>query len=288
MTDIAQLVLADPLANTSANTAANTLSLDRRQRAMLKEMGIHVWQPLPSVKPVPPVMPVAPVRPVAPCSPFSPAAPGQPAATALALPPNAIDSGASNAYKSTAEATLDAKNAPYQPASARAGGQAMPATADAWRIGTLQALYPDTANSQAPRWLVLLESPASALQPNYNPFEGDSGQLLDNLLRAAKLHDATALLAPLVRGQGAGGDLTADLASTFSGANANVVLVMGRLAAQALLQSTEPLAKLRGQVHTLHHTPTLITLEPDYLLRNPLGKAKAWDDLCLAMSLIAA
>ena len=288
MTDAAQPAVADPLANTSANTAANTLSLDRRQRAMLKEMGIHVWQPLPSVKPVMPVMPVAPVRPVAPRSPFSPAAPGQPAATALALPPATIDSGAARAHKTSAEATFDTNNAPYQPASTRAGGQAMPATADAWRVGPLQTLYPDTANSQAPRWLVLLESPASALQPNYNPFEGDSGKLLDNMLRAAKLRTATALLAPLVRGQGTGGDLAADLASTFSSANATVVLVMGRLAAQALLQSTEPLAKLRGQVHTLHNTPTLITLEPAYLLRNPLDKAKAWDDLCLATSLIAA
>ena len=121
MTDIAQLVLADPLANTSANTAANTLSLDRRQRAMLKEMGIHVWQPLPSVKPVRPVMPVASVRPVAAHSPFSPAAHRQPAATALVLPPDAIDSGAARANKTSAEATLDTKNAPYQPASTRAG-----------------------------------------------------------------------------------------------------------------------------------------------------------------------
>ena len=163
MTDVAQPALADPLANTSANTAANTLSLDRRQRAMLKEMGIHVWQPLPSVmpvRPVMPVMPVAPVRPEAPRSPFSPAAARQPAATALALPPNAIYSGAARAHKTSAEATLDTNNAPYQPASARAGGPAMPATADAWRIGALQTLYPDTANSQAPRWLVLLETPA--------------------------------------------------------------------------------------------------------------------------------
>ena len=118
MTDVAQPALANPLANTSANTAANTLSLDRRQRAMLKEMGIHVWQPLPSLKPV---MPVAPVRPVAPRSPFSPAAPGQSAVTALTLPPDAIDSGAARAHKTPAEATFDTKNAPYLHGCWRAG-----------------------------------------------------------------------------------------------------------------------------------------------------------------------
>ena len=72
----------------------------------------------------------------------------------------------------------------------------------------------------------------------------------------------------------------------FASAQADVVLVMGRLAAQALLQSGEPLAKLRGQVQTLHSTPTIITIDPAYLLRNPLDKAKAWDDLCLGLSLI--
>ena len=63
---------------------------------------------------------------------------------------------------------------------------------------------------------------------------------------------------------------------------------MGRLAAQALLQSTEPLARLRGQIHTLHNAPTIITIDPGYLLRNPLDKAKAWDDLCLALSIASA
>ena len=133
----------------------------------------------------------------------------------------------------------------------------------------------------------MIESPASALQETFNPFEGDAGKLLDNMLRAAQLHKAqAALLSPLVRGQGTGGDLSADLAERFDSAQADVVLVMGRLAAQALLQSSEPLAKLRGQVQTLHSTPTIITIDPAYLLRNPLDKAKAWDDLCLGLSLI--
>ena len=63
---------------------------------------------------------------------------------------------------------------------------------------------------------------------------------------------------------------------------------MGRLAAQALLQSSEPLARLRGQTHAVQGQNVIITIDPAYLLRNPLDKAKAWDDLCLAISVVSA
>ena len=60
-------------------------------------------------------------------------------------------------------------------------------------------------------------------------------------------------------------------------------VVMGRLAAQAVLQCNYPLGKLRGHVHGLHGVPAIITYDAAYLLRNPLEKAKAWEDLCLAL-----
>ena len=246
----------------------SSMSLSRRQRAMLKEMGVQVWQPLP-------VVPAAPVK-----SPVQ--------------SPVTINSGAARAHITTATATFDSQKQPFLTTKSSLEAEAPPlaphSANNAWRIGRLQTLYPDAATTQTGRWLVLIESPASALQDNFNPFEGDAGKLLDNMLRAAKLHTAVALLAPLVRGQGAAlnAGFSAELADTFANAQANVVLVMGRIAAQALLESTEPLAKLRGRVQTLHNTPTVITLEPAYLLRNPLDKAKAWDDLCLAISVAKA
>jgi uracil-DNA glycosylase len=54
---------------------------------------------------------------------------------------------------------------------------------------------------------------------------------------------------------------------------------------QALLGSDEAIGKLRGRVHPLAHaggTPAIVTYHPSYLLRSPLEKAKAWEDLCLA------
>ena len=249
------------------------LNLDRRQRAMLKEMGVQVWQPLP----------LAAVTPVA-----------QPMVQVVAAPPAAsmaINSGAISTRIQEATGTLDTKKQPFQ--VPKVAPKAEKAPSSAWRIGKLQTLYTPSSPANAARWLILIESPDSALQEPFNPFEGDAGKLLDNMLRAAKLHTAgAAMLAPLVRGQGAAGnlpaELVAELAEVFTSAKADVVLVMGRLAAQALLQSTEPLARLRGQTHNLHSTKAIITLDPAYLLRNPLDKAKAWDDLCLALSLVKA
>jgi DNA polymerase len=62
-----------------------------------------------------------------------------------------------------------------------------------------------------------------------------------------------------------------------------IILVMGRFAVQSLLGSTEPLGKLRGQIHRYAGVPVVVTYHPASLLRNLPDKAKAWADLCLAL-----
>ena len=114
------------------------------------------------------------------------------------------------------------------------------------------------------------------------------------MLRAVDLHQTgSALLAPLVRRMGyeaaqkaANSDFHAALASLVQTVQPDVVLVMGRLAAQAVLQSSAPFGKLRGQVHSLHGSPAIATHDAAYLLRNLPEKAKAWEDLCRALSVL--
>ena len=77
-----------------------------------------------------------------------------------------------------------------------------------------------------------------------------------------------------------------------------LVLAMGRFAAQQLLRTEEPIGRLRGRVHRLtgegaqwagaQGVPVVVTYHPAYLLRNPIDKAKAWDDLCLALDTMDA
>jgi DNA polymerase len=57
---------------------------------------------------------------------------------------------------------------------------------------------------------------------------------------------------------------------------------------QSLLRSTEPIGQLRGRVHHYQGVPLVVTYHPAYLLRNLPEKARAWDDLCLALDTIEA
>ena len=261
------------------------LNLDKRQRAMLHEMGVRVWQPLAPVADLSPAIEVIAVdagrvsakagsgqnfqadRVLAAAVPLAPAArqdapPPRPARAAPPVPP---------------------------PAPAPSGHAAEVSDQPGWRLGQAQHLYADTAQSGGARWLVLAQAPPAALQAP--AFDGDAGRLLDNMLRAARLHqDAGAVLfAPLVRQtiSGAMDEFLAAMAALVEQAQPDVVLVMGRLAAQALLASSEPFGKLRGQPHELYGRSVVVTHDAPYLLRCPQDKAKAWDDLCLAMGLAA-
>ncbi|MCZ8258046.1 MAG: uracil-DNA glycosylase [Polaromonas sp.] len=256
-----------------------SLVLDKRQRAMLREMGVRVWQP------------AAPVADVAPA--IDSGAGSASAARAAADFRHEARPSASPAAPPAREAA-PARPAPARPPVAPVAAPQAPARGAAasgtWSVGEVQALYADAAHGEGSRWLVLAETPAAALQRGpFTPFEGDAGKLLDNMLRAARLNKAgVVLLAPLVRGAaaGAGASLPEALPALVAAAKPDVVLVMGRLAAQALMQSSEPFGKLRGQVHSLHGAKTVLTYDATYLLRNAADKAKAWDDLCLAMSLV--
>ena len=66
-----------------------------------------------------------------------------------------------------------------------------------------------------------------------------------------------------------------------------IILAVGRIAAQNLLGSDEPVGRMRGRPHDLGGIPLVVTYHPAYLLRSPSQKAKSWRDLCLASRLVA-
>jgi uracil-DNA glycosylase len=65
-----------------------------------------------------------------------------------------------------------------------------------------------------------------------------------------------------------------------------VVVALGRVAAQALLDTDAPLGRLRGEDHDYAGIPLVVTYHPAYLLRSPADKAKAWTDLLRARTLM--
>ena len=221
-----------------------SLDLDKRQRAMLREMGIRLWQP-----------------------------PG--AASEAAAPPHAA------VVRAAAPPPAPTPSVVTAPSGGTAAGSA-------WTLGAARAMYEPAAGASA-RWLLLIETATDSAAAD--PLAGDTGKLLDNMLRAAGLpNSARAAWVPVSRQATAAGPdsgepglaLQGSLSALVQAEKPHVLLIMGRLAAQALLQSAEPLGKLRSQKHQLAGVPAFVTYDAAYLLRSLPDKARAWDDLCLA------
>lgn len=70
--------------------------------------------------------------------------------------------------------------------------------------------------------------------------------------------------------------------------DAKLIIAMGELAAQALLNTQESLEQLRGKTHLLHNIPLIVTYHPNDCLQHLPNKSKTWDDLCAALSIINA
>ena len=271
-----------------------SLALDNRQLAMLREMGVRLWLPPAAAQSAPD--------------------PRHNATDLIAARTRNTGTNGINDLNVAAETAFSAADSTAtrpSPPPARQSAPATPATPDrtvasaaapGWQLGAAQLLFANAAAlaegaAAGPRWLLLGETPAASLRkPDFDPFEGEVGRLLGNMLRAAGLHKSgqpgeagAVLLAPLARLTAGGVSpvaLPAELASLIAQTRPDVMVVMGRLAAQAVLQSSEPLGKLRGQVHLLHGVKTVVTYDAAVLLRSPQDKAKAWEDLCRAMELV--
>jgi DNA polymerase len=57
------------------------------------------------------------------------------------------------------------------------------------------------------------------------------------------------------------------------------IVCAGTVPAQALLQTAEPVGRLRGRFHRYKDSTVLVTYHPSYLLRNPSAKKYVWDDM---------
>jgi uracil-DNA glycosylase len=157
-------------------------------------------------------------------------------------------------------------------------------------------------NQQA-HWMIVGEAPGEQEDRQGEPFVGKSGQLLDNMLHAIGLTRGEAEPAQQVyiantikcRPPGNRNPEADELAKCepflirqLQLVQPKIILAMGRFAVQSLLRSTEPIGRLRGRVHRYQGVPLIVTYHPAYLLRNPEDKAKAWDDLCLAVETATA
>jgi uracil-DNA glycosylase family 4 len=157
--------------------------------------------------------------------------------------------------------------------------------------------------NQRAHWMIVGEAPGEQEDIQGEPFVGKSGQLLDNMLRAIGLTRGESSPAQQVyiantikcRPPGNRNPEPDELAKCepflirqLQLVQPRIIVAMGRFAVQSLLRSSEPVGRLRGHVHRYQGVPLIVTYHPAYLLRNPEDKAKAWDDLCLAVETVKA
>lgn len=151
-------------------------------------------------------------------------------------------------------------------------------------------------------WLIVGEAPGENEDLAGEPFVGQAGKLLDNMLRAVGLdRHSNAFIANVIKCRPPGNrnpepeevaQCEPYLRRQIELLQPKIILAMGRFAVNALLQATVPevhklpLGKLRGQPHQYRGVPVVATYHPAYLLRNLPDKAKAWADLCLALEVL--
>jgi uracil-DNA glycosylase family 4 len=289
-----------------------SLDLDPRQRAILQEMGLRVWLPEAAA----PVVPAADLAP----SVAARAAADVADTSSVAL---AIENRAREALHMGAKTEKDIEirvSAPVRMPDTLTGDiAAMDWPTLAQAIAQCQAcklcsgrrapVFGATEAAPQADWLVLGEPPDDTEERAGTPFAEQAGQLLDNMLKAVG-----------VRRSDAGGSRTASayvtnvvkcrpgvvripeaqelatcehyLRREVALVQPKVILALGRFAAQTLLRTSVPevasipLGKLRGQVYRYQGVPVVVSYHPTYLLRTQPDKARAWADLCLALSTI--
>jgi DNA polymerase len=142
------------------------------------------------------------------------------------------------------------------------------------------------------RWLLIGEAPGEQEDRLGLPFVGRAGKLLDNMLAAAHLsgeHDVYIANVLKCRPPGnrnpAGDEISACqdfLRQQIRHIQPEIIVALGRFAAQTLLETDQSIARMRGTVHQYQGIPLIVTFHPAYLLRNPPDKGKAWEDWMLA------
>ncbi len=148
-----------------------------------------------------------------------------------------------------------------------------------------------SGNPQAD-WLFIGEGPGQHEDEQGQPFVGNAGLLLTEMIRAVGLEREAAFITNIVKCRPPNNrDPHTDEIARCNGylrrqiafIQPKIILAVGRIAAQTLLNSEAPLSQLRGKVHYFANTPVVVVYHPAYLLRSLLEKRKAWQDLQLAL-----
>ena len=146
-------------------------------------------------------------------------------------------------------------------------------------------------------WLIVGEAPGAEEDARGEPFVGQAGRLLDNMLASIGLkRGANVYIANVLKCRPPGNrnperteveQCSPYLQRQIELIRPKLIVAMGRFAVQTLLDTDASIGSLRGRVHRYRGVPLVVTYHPAYLLRSLHEKAKAWEDLCFARRTLA-
>lgn len=141
-------------------------------------------------------------------------------------------------------------------------------------------------------WLFVGEGPGADEDKQGEPFVGQAGKLLDNMLAAIDLcRGDDVYIANIVKCRppknrnpepAEARSCEPYLTRQIELMRPKLIVALGKVAAQNLLDTDAPVGSLRGRLHEHEGVPVIVTYHPAYLLRNLTDKARAWEDLCFA------
>ncbi|MEP7382618.1 MAG: uracil-DNA glycosylase family protein [Gemmatimonadota bacterium] len=138
------------------------------------------------------------------------------------------------------------------------------------------------------------EAPGATEDEQGVPFVGAAGQLLTKILGAIQLSREDVFICNVLKHRPPGNrNPTPDEVAACSPylvrqielLAPKVIVAFGTFAAQTLLQTKEPIGRLRGKIHRYYGVPLIVTYHPAALLRNPSWKRPTWEDVQLARRL---
>ncbi len=148
--------------------------------------------------------------------------------------------------------------------------------------------------SQQAHWMIIGEAPGAEEDRRGEPFVGRAGKMLDEMLRAIGQSRESVFIANTLKcrppnnrdPKPAEAAACRDyLERQIALVQPKIILAVGKIAAQSLLDSNDPVGRMRGRAHNHNGIPLVVTYHPAYLLRSPSNKSKSWSDLCLASRL---
>jgi DNA polymerase len=127
------------------------------------------------------------------------------------------------------------------------------------------------------------------------PFVGRAGQLLTKIIEAIGLKRDDVYIANVIKcrppqNRNPDPDEVATcepfLFQQIDVIKPKVIVALGTFAARALLNTLDPISRLRGRVYNYRGAKLIPTFHPAYLLRNPASKRDVWEDMKVVRELL--